>query len=44
MIIHKLTGQSFNSRKEAKQGLGRHNFEKALKNGEFIFINTEKNK
>ena len=36
-FIHKPTGKIYNNRKEAKQDMGHTNYNKAVKNNEFIF-------
>lgn len=42
-ILHKPSGQIFDNRKEAKLGLGgTSKFNKANKNGEIEYINTDK--
>lgn len=43
MIIHVPTKKTYKTRLDAKRGLGGEvNYNKALKNNEFIFINTYK--
>lgn len=39
MYINKLTGETFNNRKEAKQKLGRYYYEKLLKDKTLYIIN-----
>lgn len=38
-FIHKPTGKIYNNRKEAKLDMGHTNYNKAVKNNEFIFPN-----
>ena len=39
MMMHKPTGTIYNNRKEAKMMMGHANFNRALKNREFSWIN-----
>lgn len=39
MYINKLTGETFNNRKEAKKKLGRYYYEKLLKDKTLYIIN-----
>ena len=40
MLIHKPTKEKFENRLEAKQKMGHSNFNRAINNNEFIFINV----
>ena len=40
MIVHQLTGQIFQNRKEAKQTMGHSRFNHALRDKEVVFVSA----